>query len=204
FTGNVRNIPMDLKVLSSLSLFKKSRDGDEQAFNAIFDRYFKKLYKYTLSQNNNAPLAEEMVMDLMLTLWNKRDSLEIKGDVGAYLFRAMKNTIYSYSRKKELATDSLDLLETDPVAYQTANSNLAVNEIQQQYKISLALLTPQRRKVFKLSREEAMSQSEIARHLNLSVKTVESHISASLQFMRERFKDYSDLILLILILKKLL
>jgi RNA polymerase sigma-70 factor (family 1) len=195
---------MDIKVLPSLSLFNQSRDDDEQSFNILFDRYFKKLYKYTLSQNNNAPLAEEMVMDLMLTLWNKRDSLEIKGDVGAYLFRAMKNAIYSHSRKKELSTDPLDLLETDPIAYQTANSNLAVNEIKQQYKISLALLTPQRRKVFKLSREESMSQSEIARHLNLSVKTVESHISASLQFMRERFKDYADFMLLVLIFKNLL
>ena len=195
---------MDLKVLSSLSLFRKSREGDEQAFNVIFDRYFKKLYKFTLSKNNNAALAEELVMDLMLTLWNKRESLEIKGDLGAYLFRAMKNTIYSHSRKKELSTSPLDLLEIDPVAYQMANSKLAVNEIQQQYKISIALLTPQRRRVFKLSREEDMSQSEIARHLNISVKTVESHISASLQFMRERFKDYADIMLVVMIFKKFL
>lgn len=194
---------MDLKVLSSLSLFRKSREGDEEAFNVIFDRYFKKLYKYTLSQNNNAALAEELVMDLMLTLWNKRESLEIKGELDAYLFRAMKNTIYSHSRKKELSTSPLDLLEIDPVAYQMTNSKLAVNEIQQQYKISIALLTPQRRRVFKLSREEDMSQSEIARHLNISVKTVESHISASLQFMRERFKDYADIMLVVLIFKKL-
>lgn len=194
---------MNVKVLSSLSSSKKSRDADEQAFNALFDRYFKKLYRYTLAQNNNAPLAEELVMDLMLAIWNKRDSLHSIVNIDAYLFRAMKNIIYSHCRKNELSTESLDLLEIDPIAYQMANSKLAINEIEQQYKISLALLTPQRRQVFKMSREEYMSQAEIARHLNLSVKTVESHISASLRFMRERFKDYADLVLVVIILNKL-
>ncbi|GAA4312408.1 RNA polymerase sigma-70 factor [Mucilaginibacter gynuensis] len=195
---------MNLKALSGFTTIQPNRGEDERAFNNIFDQYFKKLYQYTLSKVNDDSLAEELVMDLMLSLWHKRDNPNIKvNDLSAYLFRAMKNIIYSHFRKKELETMSLTDIETDPVAYQTAGSKLAVNEIQQQYKISLEMLSPQRRKVFKLSREEAMSQSEIARHLNLSVKTVESHITASLQFMREHFKDYADLMLLIVILKKL-
>ena len=192
---------MDLSALPSLSLIKKSREGNERAFNILFERYFSPLYKYALHHTANAPLAEELVMDLMLWLWNRRETLDIKGDMSAYLFRAMKNTIYSHFRKTELSTTSLEVVEIDPAAYLSANGKLAAEEIAQQYKTSLALLTPQRRKIFTLSREEHMTYAEIATYLNLSVKTVEAHVSASLQFMRERFKDYADLMLLALVLK---
>lgn len=190
---------MELKALSNLSLLQKIREGDQQAFNVLFERYFNKLYKYTLHHTNNAPLAEELVMDLMLWIWNKKDSLEIKGDVSAYLHRAMKNAIYSHFRKKELLTSELEPEELAIEAYQTASSGVAMREVEQEYHISLALLTPQRRKIFKMSRDEDMSHSQIARDLNLSVKTVEAHLSASLRFMRQRFKDYADFILLVII-----
>ncbi|HMG11045.1 MAG TPA: sigma factor, partial [Mucilaginibacter sp.] len=62
-------------------------------------------------------LAEELVMDLMLWVWNKRETLEVKGDLSSYLFRAIKNAIYNHFRKIELDTTSIDLVTVDPVAY---------------------------------------------------------------------------------------
>jgi len=192
---------MDLKALPSLSLLDKSREGNEQAFNVLFERYFNTLYTYTFRHTNNAPLAEELVMDLMFWLWTKRDRLEIKGDVSAYLFRAMKNSIYSHFRKKELSTMELEPEELYVEAYQTADGSFEADEVEQEYRASLALLTPQRRKIFKMSRDENMSHSEIARDLNLSIKTVEAHVTASLQFMRKRFKDYADFVIIIIIIR---
>ena len=190
---------MDLKALPNLSLLRESRNGKEKAFNLLFEQYFARLYSYTLKHTNNAPLSEELVMDLMLWLWKNKEKANIETDPSAYLFKAMKNKIYSHFRKKELLLTELENEEIYLEANQNSSSILEVKEIQQEYRLSLELLSPQRRNVFKMSRDENMSHSEIARHLNLSIKTVESHITASLRFMRERFKDYSDVISIIII-----
>lgn len=180
-------------------LIAECRKGNRKAFDQLFKRYFHKIHKYAVHHTGNPELAEELTMDLMVWLWKKKDVLEVKGDLSSYLFRAIKNAIYNHFRKTELDTTSLDEVFIDTIAYQNAESTLAEQEIGACYRTSLEQLTPQRRKVFQLSREEDMSYSEIASHLNLSVKTVESHISASLQFLRKRFKEYADLIILIII-----
>lgn len=191
---------MGFKDLPDHLLIQKCREGNSKAFDYLFARYFSKLYKYTVHHTGNEQLAEELVMDLMLWLWNKRETLEVKGDLSAYLFRAIKNSIYNHFRKIELDTTSIDLVTAHPVAYGGTDDHLATRELQEQYQLSLAMLTPQRRKVFELSREHDMTYVEIAGHLNLSVKTVEAHVSASLQFMRKRFKNYADFITLIIFL----
>lgn len=191
---------MGFKDLPDHLLIQKCREGNSKAFDHLFSRYFSKLYKYTVHHTGNEQLAEELVMDLMLWLWNKRETLEVKGDLSSYLFRAIKNAIYNHYRKIELDTTALELLTVDPVAYGGIDDQLAARELEEHYQLSLAMLTPQRRRVFELSREQDMTYAEIAGHLNLSVKTVEAHVSASLQFMRKRFKNYADLITLVAIL----
>ena len=81
------------------------------------------------------------------------------------------------------------------------DDQLSKKELDEQYKINLTRLTPQRQKVFRLSREEDMTYAEIAAHLNLSVKTVEAHMTASLQFMRNSLADYSELISILIFIK---
>eukprot|EP01133_Synstelium_polycarpum_P002885 gene2885-3311_t len=190
---------MAFEDLSDQSLIAECRTGNLKAFDQLFKKYFHRLYQYTLRHIDNPQLAEELVMDLMVWLWKKREEIEVKGDLSSYLFRAIKNSIYNHFRKTELATTSLDKVFIEAVASQTSEDSLAAKELGQRYQTSLAQLTPQRRKVFQLSREEDMTYPEIASHLNLSIKTVEAHVSASLQFLRKHFKDYADLILLVIV-----
>ena len=192
---------MAFKDLPDLTLIEECRKGNSKAFDTLFKRYFNKLYKYTCYHVKDTQLAEELVMDLMLWLWNKRESIEVKGSLSAYLFRAVKNAIYNHFRRNELITTSIELEPVETVADTLTDDQLSKKELDEQYKINLTRLTPQRQKVFRLSREEDMTYTEIAAHLNLSVKTVEAHMTASLQFMRNSLKDYSELITILIFIK---
>ncbi|SDD77741.1 RNA polymerase sigma-70 factor, ECF subfamily [Mucilaginibacter pineti] len=194
---------MGFKNLPDHLLIQKCREGNSKAFDQLFFRYFSRLYKYTIHHTGNEQLAEELVMDLMLWIWNKKETIEVKGDLSSYLFKAIKNAIYNHFRKIELDTIPIDLIIVDPPAYDNIDDQIAARELEEEYQLSLTMLTPQRRKVFELSREQDMTYAEIAGHLNLSVKTVEAHVSASLQFMRKRFKNYADLVTLIVVLNLL-
>lgn len=184
--------------LSDNALLKQSVKGDELAFNELFRRYFNKLFKYTLSFTKNKLIAEELVMDVMLGIWQRRSNIVVEDSLGPYLFKAMKNTLINYWRRRALETTGLDVSEErDYADSRSADHSLLTTEINNQYHQHLEALSPQRKKVFELSRHEELTYPEIASRLNLSVRTVEHHISASLVILRKKLKTISDTTLIL-------
>lgn len=186
---------------SDITLLLQCREGSETAFNILFRRYFTKLYNYTVSLTKDSVIAEELVMDVMLNLWLKKGNIQIQNQLGPYLFRAMKNTLINHWRKKVLYTTSLEVTKgfdyADP---QAADHGIISRELQNNYQQQLNSLSPQRKKVFELSRNQDMSHKEIANELNLSIKTVENHIGAVLAFLRRNMRSLSDSTLVTLLL----
>ena len=173
-------------------LLKKCKEGSKTAFNALFRRYFDDLLQFTSRQIKDHELAEELVMDLMLRLWQKKDAEEIE-HLGQYLFRSMKNAMISHWRKKALSFSPLDdLPEYCAPLSQAADYNISLQEAEKMYMTMLADLTPQRRLVYTLSREQEMTNEEIALETNLSVNTVKNHLKASLNYFRENLKPYTE------------
>ena len=182
-----------LKDLPDNLLLKQCTEGNDIAFNVLFRCYFTKLYKYTLSFTKNGEIAEELVMDVMLNLWLKKENIILQDSLGPYIFRAMKNALINHWRKKAIQTTTLVLTEDQDYADpRSADYEMATKELDNSYDQQVNALSPQRKKVFELSRKENMTYPEIAGQLNLSVKTVENHISAALAFLRENLKVLSD------------
>ncbi len=178
--------------LSDYLLLAQCRQGSETAFNVLFRRYFTKLYKYTLSFTKDTSIAEELVMDVMLNLWLKKGEIMVQDELSPYIFRAMKNALINHWRKKALATTDLTAVTYEHADSISADQGIMVKELTYNYELQLTALSPQRKKVFELSRKEDKSYKEIAKELNLSVKTVEHHISAALVFLRKNLKVISD------------
>jgi DNA-directed RNA polymerase specialized sigma24 family protein len=88
-----------LLLLSDQELLNKCKLNDERAFNALFDRYFKRLYTFGFSLVQDEDVAKEIAMDVMLRLWQKKGDLVIETELLPYLFRSVKNAIYNYWRK---------------------------------------------------------------------------------------------------------
>jgi RNA polymerase sigma-70 factor (family 1) len=189
---------MEFKNLPDHILIHECRIGNAKAFDVLFERYFNKLHFFSLKYLKDRALAEEMVMDIMVKLWEKKDDFRAGISIGPYLFRAMKNAIVDHYRKKGLETVFLEQSHEELHISNSTENELDFDELHQIYQLNLEKLSPQRRRVFEMSRHENMTYPEIARHLNLSVKTVESHISASLAYLRKSLHIYTDTLLVII------
>lgn len=186
--------------LSDRELWSHCRKDDMFAYNTLFRRYAPKLYIQAVRYLPNTTEAEELVMDLLLNLWQKRDSLEIAGELKAYLFRAIHNRVINHLQKRIPETQSIDLLEEDElIESRQADYRILTGDLEMSYRDKLENLSPQRRKVFLLSREENMSYAQIAQLLNLSVNTVENHMTSALNALRESTRELTTLSLLLCI-----
>ena len=186
--------------LSDQELWEYCRQDDIGAYNELFDRHAKPLYRQAIRYVKNTMDAEELVMDLLFTVWQKRTSLHV--DAGrnfkAYLAQAMRNRILNYFQKNIPQTGSIELLEEDAlVESRGADYPMLTKDLEAVYQSKLDALSPQRRKVFKLSREENLSYAEIAQQLNLSVNTVENYMVAALAALRDNKESYPIISLLI-------
>ncbi|RKR80518.1 RNA polymerase sigma-70 factor (ECF subfamily) [Mucilaginibacter gracilis] len=192
---------MALKDLTDHSLLKKCRQDDQSAYEILFERYFRRLFNFTLHYIKDPVIAEELVMDLMLMLWKKRHQIELRGDLLPYLFGAMRNTVISHVRKRAIVTTSLEVIHNEFTGLaRSADYDLYSREAEGIYQQKLNKLSPQRRLVFEMSRFENKSYAEIAGQLNLSLNTVRNHMTASLQYFREHLGKYIDATLTVMLL----
>ncbi|WP_346854550.1 RNA polymerase sigma-70 factor [uncultured Draconibacterium sp.] len=178
-------------------LVEKIRNDDETAFKLVFNEYYSKLYYFTLEFIPQKETAENIVQDTFFTFWKKRHTLNRDTNLTAYLFTITKNNCLYRLRdlryRNKLINNSIDIgeLELNIDSLKSFDtSDLAFNEIQSIIRLTLEELPPQCRKVFELSRFHDKKNKEIAEELNISIKTVEGHISKGLKVFKEALKEY--------------
>lgn len=134
--------------------------------------------------------VEELTTDILLNLWVRRHEINLEGQLSSYLFQAMHNKAISFLRKRTPMMVDIDTLAEDVlVADGMADQQVSFKDAQNVYEERLAQLSPQRQKVFRLSREQDMTYDEIAREMNLSPNTVKNHMNAALAYLRLQYRD---------------
>ena len=182
-------------------LFERLRNDDEAAFRVIYNNYSSRLYYFVLEFIPLKDAAENIVQDTFVTLWNRRKELKENTNLSSYLFTGAKNNaLYRLRDKKyrqKLFSDAIDAsemnLNTDALT-SVDTSAFAFQEIEQIIQETLNSLPTQCRKVFELSRFREMKNREIAEELNISVRTVEGHISKGIKTFKIALKDYLPLV----------
>ena len=166
-----------------------------KAYNALFARYSVKLYEQALRYVMREEVAEELMLDLMFDVWDKRYSRVVSGELGAYLYRSMRNKIVDYRRRSIPPLLKIDdtLLSETLVDDKRGDDLVLSADVEAIYRKALDGMSPQRRKVFQLSREDQFTYAEIAREMNLSVNTVENYVGTALDIFRKRTKEYLTL-----------
>ncbi|WP_316803150.1 RNA polymerase sigma-70 factor [Pedobacter nototheniae] len=190
----------EVKDLQDIDLLKRYKGGDTIAYDILFKRYYAELYNYAFKNVRNTFIAEELTMDVMLGLWKKQGDIHVDVNLKAYLYRSVKNAIYNHYRKKILATVSLDEeIDANVVQSRPADDAIIYSELEKIYHQKLSELSPARRKVYQMSREENKTYAEIAKDMNLSINTVENYMVAALGFFKQHIKEHADFTLFILI-----
>lgn len=171
----------DLSKLDDIELLQLSSKNNSKAFEEIFNRYWKRLYTYAYKIYKNHQVCEDIVQEVFVSLWNKNKTSPILNLEG-YLFKAVKYKIANHIRDLKFSTQQLDFIESIPANF---FDYLEYEELEKAVLSRIEKLPLKCKEIFKLSRIEQKSNSEIALKLNLSIRTVETHISNALKFLRK-------------------
>lgn len=165
------------------------RENSEIAFTAIYHQYWRLLFSVAANKLDNVADAEEIVQEVFADLWRRRGEITIELSLKSYLAAAVKFQVYSFmARRARDIQKQADYPLAGALAF-SPEEQLHRKELQQQlYDITLQL--PDKcRLVYQLSREEGLSNKQIAEQLSISEKTVESQITKALRRLRSGFKS---------------
>ncbi len=169
-------------------LYTKVREGDIQAFEALFKRYYELLCMYGNKIVGDMDSAEEVVQELFYTLWKDRTNLRIVLSVKSYLYGAVRNQSLQYMEHlqvRERYRKAMSEQITENAPYDSPLDILEAKELEQQLEAALNQLPERRRRIFRMNRFEGKKYDQIARELSLSVKTIEAEMSKALQALRK-------------------
>lgn len=163
--------------------------GDQQAFTTLYDLYKNKLFAYALRLTESEMLAEDIVQDVFLKLWNNQQSLKSIDKLDSYLFRMCKNDIINHFKRASHETLILaELFHQKPVGYNDTQETVAFKEAEKILLEVLEKLTPQQKAIYHLSREDGKTHEEIARILQIAPNTVKNHMIKAMALIRSELR----------------
>ena len=176
---------------------------DKKEIEKLFKSYFGPLCSFAGKYVKDHDSAKEIVHDVFINLWEKRDALHMKTSLKSYLFKSVHNRCLNYLRDQK-KFDKNELGEDNIGSYGSVDYNDHLEEAELQQKINVALnsLPEKCREIFILSRFEELKYKEIAVRLNVSVKTVETQMSKALKILREELIDYLKIIIFLILFLK--
>lgn len=178
--------------LSDAELFQLTKRENIRAFEELYRRHWAYLIDAAYKRLQSRQKAEDIVQELFITLYQKRNFLEITVSLKAYLGRALKYRILNEFRSEGIRTTYAKSLFLNDVCKNDFVEGVEAKDLHKKIETSLASLPEKCRQVFLLSRREDMSNKEISLELNISVSTVEKHIGKALKILKEDLRNYGS------------
>ena len=162
----------------NILILRLIKEGDRLAFRHLFETWFTPLCRFMHLYISEKTVVEELVLDLFMHIWENRQTLQIQVSLKSYLFQAARNRCLNELRKQK-NTVSLDEISGEII--DAGVYSLEETELQNLIQEAVLALPDKCREVFDLSRNESLSNREIADRMNISVKTVEAQITKALK-----------------------
>lgn len=183
-------VKRDYAFLTDQQLASLLQAGDSDAFKLIYDRFWDKLLVVAAKRLGSMPEAEEVVQDIFLNLWRKREVFELKASFESYLAVAVKFEVINRRAKRVRETALQTELESLSSSIHSDKVGFDLEFLQQQLAHTVNNLPPKCQLVFRLSRDDDYTNKQIAQELGVSEKAVEKHISKALKILRKRLGNY--------------
>lgn len=179
------------------------RQGDPKVFEAAFKSHYEALCRYAYTFLNNSAQAEDMVQQVFVNFWQKKNQTIITGSFKSFLYKSVHNACLNQIKHEKVVQNYLAHSSYYETQYSnTVEENTVANELSLEIDKALAALPPQCQKIFKMSRYEELKYKEIAQSLSISVKTVENQMGKALKLLRTSLAEF--LISLITIFQSIL
>lgn len=186
--GNRLTTPEDIEAL---------RNGDTKAFDNIFRAWNKPILNTLVKLTGSLEEAEDITQNVFIILWESREKLDSSQRINTYLYKLAKRSAVDYFRRKRVAGDYLNTLNWDEIDQKGSDSLVIEKEIKLLKDMALSLMPEYRRKIYRLSFEEGLSNDQISEMLGISKETIYSEKSHA----RKQLKDLIAFFMVLLTLQ---
>nr|WP_321407997.1 RNA polymerase sigma-70 factor [uncultured Carboxylicivirga sp.] len=179
------------------------KSGDESAYKSLFLKYYAQLVVFARKVVVDDDLARELVQDVFVTFYEKRNEINIHTSLKAHMYQSVRNRCLNQIKHNKIRRDhhaNIFAEKKEDEAF--VEDKLQETELEERIYTVVKTLPDQCRKIFEMSRFEGTPNQEIADQLGLSKRTVETQISKALKVLRKQLIHYLNILLWILILIK--
>lgn len=157
----------------------------------LFKSHYKALCNTANRIIKDRDAAEDIVQDVFIKLWNKREEIAIDSSIKGYLFKSIANASLNYLESNKISKYKVEIENAPPSVFATDESNSMISEeLSKRLEMAIEALPPKCKAIFVLSRFEEMKYQEIALHLDISIKTVENQMGIALEKIRKSMAPY--------------
>lgn len=178
------------------------RSGSEAAYRSVYLYYYERLCIYVLNFTSDRVVAEDVVQEVFLKLWTRRQQLKPDGSLNGYLYTLAYNEYINIYRKNRQRDRELEVFRLKSLSELLEGNEEAYQEKLSRVKKAIEELPPRCKEVFLLNKQHGLRHKEIAKRLDISVKTVENQVGKAMTQLRK--KVTSDSLMLLFFLKKVL
>ena len=161
-----------------------------RAFEKLYDLYKIQVFNFCYSILKSKSDTQEVLQDTFLKIWQAREQFDEIISFNGFLYRIAKNLTLNKIRKRVGEPEYFEELREDFEILNQTENEILFHEMEEMLETAIEALPPKRQEIFKLSREQGLSNSEIANKLDISINTVKSQIRKALAFL----KSYLELI----------
>jgi RNA polymerase sigma factor (sigma-70 family) len=163
--------------ISDLELLKNIKGNDHFAFDVLFEKYWKKLYQTAFARLNDSDAAQDIVQEVFIKIWNRRESLDVKTSLENYLHSAVRLSVISHYRSKKTSEIQLqNALERINWLEDSIHSVSDYLELEKTLDEAVQKMSETLKKVYQL-RSENFSVKDISGQLGLADQTVKNYIA---------------------------
>lgn len=182
-------------------LLEGLKSGDEQSFRKLFEKYSSQVFNVSFSYLQSEAESEEIVQEVFFKIWLHRERTIPEAPFTPYLIRIAKNLLVNRSKRRLVEEAYLLYLERSSLnRHLDAQDKMQFDEIRKITTDYIETLPEMRKMIFKMSRNESLSNKEISQKLNISERTVENQIYRALKSVRNYLKNHGYVAVLYIII----
>lgn len=192
----VKGAMIEYKQLSDEDLFQLVKaNEDRAAYSVLYHRLFDTLYRTAFNNLKDHDIVTDIVQDIFVSLWEKREHIEIQTKVKHFLYSAVFNQIKKRIRSEKIAARYIEFLRAEfNEGFNTTESIIAVKEINQIFDYELSRMSERTRLVFELTRKEDLRYKEIAAIHDMPESSVRNCIRRGLALLRKSALNIKSLL----------
>ncbi len=193
-------IDFDMKVVynNDVELIQSLKNGESKAYSYLLNQYHHKLCVYAYGLTNDYDISEDIVQNVFVYLWKNRVKLKDLFSIKSYLYKSVYNEfIDQYRKKKTVIALEKEYIDALNHVVDTEDEN-SLERLITLVKQEIEHLPPKCKQTFLLSKKEGLTNMEIAEYLDVSIKSVEAHITKAFSILRQTVGDKMESLLFLL------